>query len=199
VNTQSDISNKIIKCSQEDKLEILISLRAFLLGLEDCPWFIFFPNDDKSEIIKKSTKKNLQYYKKINESNLRKIQIKPIDIFLLPKNKKIRLIQILDPIILNFDCEVIFDKLRSSPFNDDDLLDFIMENIEDFNDEIIQVFDQRSLAKNKLLKEAKITKSKYSSSFSISRKNKIIDYWKNLWGMPEKYHAQSIVDQIIIK
>ena len=84
-------------------------------------------------------------------------------------------------------------------FNDADLLDFIMENIEDFNDEIIQVFDQRSLAKNKLLKEAKITKSKYSSSFSISRKNKIIDYWKNLWGMPEKYHAQSIVDQIIIK
>ena len=199
MNTQSDISNKIIKCSQEDKLEILISLRAFLLGLEDCPWFIFFPNDDKSEIIKKTTKKNLQYYKKINESNLRKIQIKPIDIFLLPKNKKIRLIQILDPIILNFDCEVIFDKLRSNPFNDDDLLDFIMENIEDFNDEIIQVFDQRSLAKNKLLKEAKITKSKYSSSFSISRKNKIIDYWKNLWGMPEKYHAQSIVDQIIIK
>jgi hypothetical protein len=199
VNTQSDISNKIIKCSQEDKLEILISLRAFLLGLEDCPWFIFFPNDDKSEIIKKTTKKNLQYYKKINESNLRKIQIKPIDIFLLPKNKKIRLIQILDPIILNFDCEVIFDKLRSSPFNDDDLLDFIMGNIEDFNDEIIQVFDRRSLAKNKLLKEAKITKSKYSSSFSISRKNKIIDYWKNLWGMPEKYHAQSIVDQIIIK
>ena len=199
MNTQSDISNKIIKCSQEDKLEILISLRAFLLGLEDCPWFIFFPNDDKSEIIKKTTKKNLQYYKKINESNLRKIQIKPIDIFLLPKNKKIKLIQILDPIILNFDCEVIFDKLRSSPFNDDDLLNFIMENIEDFNDEIIQVFDQRSLAKNKLLKEAKITKSKYSSSFSISRKNKIIDYWKNLWGMPEKYHAQSIVDQIIIK
>ena len=180
-------------------MEILISLRAFLLGLEDCPWFIFFQNDDKSEIIKKKTNKNLQYYKKINESNLRKIQIKPIDIFLLPKNKKIKLIQILDPIILNFDCEVIFDKLRSSPFNDDDLLDFIMENIEDFNDEIIQVFDQRSLAKNKLLKEAKITKSKYSSSFSISRKNKIIDYWKNLWGMPEKYHAQSIVDQIIIK
>ena len=199
MNTQSDISNKIIKCSQEDKLEILISLRAFLLGLEDCHWFIFFPNDDKSEIIKKTNKKNLQYYKKINESNLRKIQIKPIDIFLLPKNKKIKLIQILDPIILNFDCEVIFDKLRSSPFNDDDLLDFIMENIEDFNDEIIQVFDRRSLAKNKLLKEAKITKSKYSSSFSISRKNKIIDYWKNLWGMPEKYHAQSIVDQIIIK
>ena len=199
MNTQSDISNKIIKCSQEDKLEILISLRAFLLGLEDCPWFIFFPNDDKSEIIKKTTKKNLQYYKKINESNLRKIQIKPIDIFLLPKNKKIKLIQILDPIILNFDCEVIFDKLRSSPFNDDDLLDFIMGNIEDFNDEIIQIFDRRSLAKNKLLKEAKITKSKYSSSFSISRKNKIIDYWKNLWGMPEKYHAQSIVDQIIIK
>lgn len=199
MNTQSDISNKIIKCSQEDKLEILISLRAFLLGLEDCPWFIFFLNDDKSEIIKKTTKKNLNYYKKINESNLRKIQIKPIDVFLLPKNKKNKLIQILDPIILNFDCEVIFDKLRSSPFNDDDLLDFIMENIEDFNDEIIQVFDQRSLAKNKLLKEAKITKSKYSSSFSISRKNKIIDYWKNLWGMPEKYHAQSIVDQIIIK
>lgn len=199
MNTQSDISNKIIKCSQEDKLEILISLRAFLLGLEDCPWFIFFPNDDKSEIIKKTTKKNLLYYKKINESNLRKIQIKPIDIFLLPKNKKIKLIQILDPIILNFDCEVIFDKLRSSPFNDDDLLDFIMKNIEDFNDEIIQIFDRRSLAKNKLLKEAKITKSKYSSSFSISRKNKIIDYWKNLWGMPEKYHAQSIVDQIIIK
>lgn len=199
MNTQSDISNKIIKCSQENKLEILISLRAFLLGLEDCPWFIFFSNDNKSEIIKKANKKNLQYYKKINESNLRKIQIKPIDIFLLPKNKKNQLIQMLDPIILNCDCEIIFDKLRSSPFNDDDLLDFILKNIEDFNDEIIQVFDKRSLAKNKLLKEAKITKSIYSSSFSISRKNKIIDYWKNLWGMPDKYQAQSIVDQIIIR
>jgi hypothetical protein len=49
------------------------------------------------------------------------------------------------------------------------------------------------------LKEAKITKSIYSSSFSISRKNKIIDYWKNFWGMPDKYQAQSIVDQIIIR
>jgi len=64
---------------------------------------------------------------------------------------------------------------------------------------IIQIFDKRSVARNILLKEAKISKSIYSSSFSISRKNKIIDYWKNLWGMPEKYQAQSIVDQIIIK
>jgi metal-responsive CopG/Arc/MetJ family transcriptional regulator len=101
VNTQSDISNKIIKCSQENKLEILISLRAFLLGLEDCPWFIFFSNDNKSEIIKKANKKNLQYYKKINESNLRKIQIKPIDIFLLPKNKKNQLIQMLIVVVIS--------------------------------------------------------------------------------------------------
>ena len=180
-------------------MEILISLRAFLLGLEECPWFIFFSNDNKSEIIKKANKKNLQYYKKINESNLRKIQIKPIDIFLLPKNKKNKLLQILDPIILNYDCEIVFDKLRSNPFNNDELLDFILENIEYFNDEIIQIFDKRSVARNILLKEAKISKSIYSSSFSISRKNKIIDYWKNLWGMPEKYQAQSIVDQIIIK
>ena len=180
-------------------MEILISLRAFLLGLEECPWFIFFSNDNKSEIIKKANKKNLQYYKKINESNLRKIQIKPIDIFLLPKNKKNKLLQILDPIILNYDCEIVFDKLRSNPFSNDELLDFILENIEYFNDEIIQIFDKRSVARNILLKEAKISKSIYSSSFSISRKNKIIDYWKNLWGMPEKYQAQSIVDQIIIK
>lgn len=199
MNTLADISNKIIKCSQENKLEILISLRAFLLGLEECPWFIFFSNDNKSEIIKKANKKNLQYYKKINESNLRKIQIKPIDIFLLPKNKKNKLLQILDPIILNYDCEIVFDKLRSNPFSNDELLDFILENIEYFNDEIIQIFDKRSVARNILLKEAKISKSIYSSSFSISRKNKIIDYWKNLWGMPEKYQAQSIVDQIIIK
>ena len=43
-----------------------------------------------------------------------------------------------------------------------------------------------------------ITKKEYNIKL-LNPAQKIIDYWKNLWGMPDKYQAQSIVDQIIIR
>ena len=75
MNTLLEISKKITECSQLDKIEILISLRAFLLGYEDCPWFIFCECFDAEDLIIKTHALNYLTFKKQNEANLKKINL----------------------------------------------------------------------------------------------------------------------------
>jgi len=200
VNTLLEISKKITECSQLDKIEILISLRAFLLGYEDCPWFIFCECFDPEELLSEAHKNNYHSFKKQNESNLKKINLKPIDIFLLPKNKKNTILDHINSVINDYypDCMMIHDCVRTNPYKEDSLFIYIEENEHKFSDTICSLYRQRSIEKTKLIKDANVPKSIYETSFSISRKNKIIDYWKNTWGMSGKYVDETIVDRIIL-
>lgn len=200
MNTLLEISKKITECSQLDKIEILISLRAFLLGHEDCPWFIFCKCFEAEELIIKTHAIDYLTFKKQNEANLKRINLKPIDIFLLPKNKKNIILDHINSVIDDFypECVILHDCVRSNPYAEDYLFIYIEENDNNFSEAIYNLYKMRSIEKKKLIKDADIPKRIYETSYSISRKNKIIDYWKNTWGLSEKYIDQTIVDQIIL-
>ena len=200
MNTLLEISKKITECSQLDKIEILISLRAFLLGFEDCPWFIFCESFDAEELIKITHSQSYFSFKKQNEANLKKINLKPIDIFLLPKNKKNAILDHINSVIDDFypECVILHDCVRSNPYTEDYLFQYIEENDFKFSEAIYKLYKLRSIEKTKLVKDADIPKRIHETIFSISRKNKIIDYWKNTWGLSERYTDQTIVDQIIL-
>jgi hypothetical protein len=199
LNTILEISNKITQCSQHDRLEIIISLRAFLFDSPVYYWIDFtYSKDYEKDLI---TCQNLSpaILKKINEDNIKKIGIKSIDLFLLPKNKKIYLTNLIDEIFEDLQVEVVFDKLRLNPFYEDSLYSFIKDNQEKFSKNIIQTYLTRSKDLNYLLREANIDHQIYETSFLLARKNKIIDYWTNIWGQSTNYKDSTLIEHLIIK
>ena len=199
MNTILEISNKITQCSQHDRLEIIISLRAFLFDSPVYYWIDFtYSKDYEKDLI---TCQNLSptILKKINEDNIKKIGIKSIDLFLLPKNKKIYLTNLIDEIFEDLQVKIVFDKLRLNPFYEDSLYSFIKDNQEQFSKNIIQTYLTRSKDLNYLLEEANIDHQIYETSFLLARKNKIIDYWTNIWGQSTNYKDSTLIEHLIIK
>ena len=89
MNTLLEISNKITQCSQNDRLEIIISVRAFLFDSPVYYWIDFTYSDNYEKDLLDCQNLSPNDLKKINEDNIKKIGIKSIDLFLLPKNKKL--------------------------------------------------------------------------------------------------------------
>jgi hypothetical protein len=199
LNTILEISNKITQCSQHDRLEIIISLRAFLFDSPVYYWidFTYSKDYEKDLIICQNLSPTI--LKKINEDNIKKIGIKSIDLFLLPKNKKIYLTNLIDEIFEDLQVKVVFDKLRLNPFYEDSLYNFIKDNQEQFSKNTIQTYLTRSKDLNYLLEEANIDHQIYETSFLLARKNKIIDYWTNIWGQSTNYKDSTLIEHLIIK
>ena len=128
MNTLIEISNKVNQCSQNDRLEIIISLRAFLFEHPVHYWISFENHESYEGQLFSCQNLNPSEMKKINENNIRKINLKPIDLFLLPKNKKLQLISLIEEIFEDLQLTVVYDKLRLNPFDKDDLHDFILCN-----------------------------------------------------------------------
>jgi len=108
LNTILEISNKITQCSQHDRLEIIISLRAFLFDSPVYYWIDFTYSKDYEKDLINCQNLSPAILKKINEDNIKKIGIKSIDLFLLPKNKKIYLTNLIDEIFEDLQVKVIF-------------------------------------------------------------------------------------------
>ena len=199
MNTILEISNKITQCSQHDRLEIIISLRAFLFDSPVYYWIDFTYSKDYEKDLVICQNLSPTILKKINEDNIKKIGIKSIDLFLLPKNKKIYLTNLIDEIFEDLQVKVVFDKLRLNPFYEDSLYNFIKDNQEQFSKNIIQTYLTRSKDLNYLLEEANIDHQIYETSFLLARKNKIIDYWTNIWGQSTNYKDSTLIEHLIIK
>ena len=199
MNTILEISNKITQCSQHDRLEIIISLRAFLFDSPVYYWIDFTYSKDYEKDLVNSQNLSPVILKKINEDNIKKIGIKSIDLFLLPKNKKLYLINIIDEIFEDLQITVVFDKLRLNPFYEDSLFNFIKDHQEHFSKNTIQTYSKRSKDLNYLLEEAKIEHEIYETCFLLARKNKIIDYWTNIWGQSTNYKDSTLIEHLIIK
>jgi len=199
LNTLIEISNKITQCSQNDRLEIIISLRAFLFDSPVYYWidFTYSENYEKDLISCQIINPNL--LKKINEDNIKKIGIKPIDLYLLPKNKKLYLINLIEEIFEDLQLKVVYDKLRLNPFFEDDLYNFIKDHQDQFSKNIINTYKTRNKDVNYLLEEANIEHQIYETCFAIARKNKIIDYWTNNWGSSTNYKDPTLIEHLIIK
>ena len=199
MNTILEISNKITQCSQHDRLEIIISLRAFLFDSPVYYWIDFTYSKDYEKDLINCQNLSPTILKKINEDNIKKIGIKSIDLFLLPKNKKIYLTNLIDEIFEDLQVKIVFDKLRLNPVYEDCLYSFIKDNQEQFSKNIIQTYLTRSKDLNYLLEEANIDHQIYETSFLLARKNKIIDYWTNIWGQSTNYKDSTLIEHLIIK
>lgn len=198
MNTVSDISNKIIQCSQNDRLEIIISLRVFLFDDPVHYWTDFTYSDDYELDLINSQNKDPSEMKKLNELNIKKIGLKPIDLFLLPKNKKLQLISLIESIFEDLEMIVVFDKLRLNPFFKDELFLFLKDNSDNFSTKILNIYKSRSIFCTSLLFEASIEHTIYETCFTLSRKHKIIDYWINIWGQSINYKNTSLIEFLVL-
>lgn len=199
MNTLLEISNKITQCSQNDRLEIIFSLRAFLFDSPVYYWmdFTYSKNYEKDLITCQILNPNS--IKKINEDNLKKIGIKPIDLYLLPKNKKLYLINLIEEIFEDLQLKIVYDKIRLNPFCEDNLFNFIKDHQEEFSKNITDTYKKRNQDVNILLNEANIENQIYETCFVIARKNKIIDYWINIWGGSTNYKDPTLIEHLIVK
>ncbi len=193
-----EISNKIIKCSHNDKLEILISVRAFLFDNSEIYGLIFDEYSIYDDVIEQTKNKSNKTIKFQNEKNIKKIGLKHQDLFFLPKNKKNSLISLVDSLIEEFNCTVIYDKIRADPFMPDDLCKFVLENKSCFSQSNIDLFIKRTKELNNIIGYADIEKQIYENCFTISRKNKIRNYWINIWGLSETYLNPGIVENLLL-
>lgn len=198
MNTLIEISNKINQCSQNDRFEIIISLRAFLFDSPVHYWIDFTYSDNYEKKLVDCQNLSPNIFKKINEDNIKKIGLKSIDLFLLPKNKKLYLIDLIDEIFEDLEVKVVFDKLRLNPFYEDILYNFIIDHREHFSKNIFETYKNRNKDVNFLLSEASIEHQIYETCFLISRKNKVIDYWTNIWGQPTNYKDSTLIEHLIL-
>jgi hypothetical protein len=198
LNTLVEISNKIIQCSQDDRLEIIISLRAFLFDSPVHYWIDFTYSENYETDLVNCQTLSPAVLKKINEDNIKKVGIKSIDLFLLPKNKKLYLINLIDEIFEDLQVKVVFDKLRLNPFYEDSLFDFIKDHKDQFSKNIFETYKTRNKDVNFLLTEAGIDHQIYETCFLISRKNKVIDYWTNIWGQTTNYKDSTLIEHLIL-
>ncbi len=173
-------------------------MRAFLFDSPVHYWIDFTYSKNYEKDLVHCQNLSPTFFKKINEDNIKKIGIKSIDLFLLPKNKKLYLINLIDEIFEDLQMKVVFDKLRLNPFYEDTLFNFIKDHKEEFSKNIFETYKTRNKDVNYLLNEASIEHKIYETCFLTSRKNKIIDYWINIWGQSINYKDSTLIEHLIL-
>ncbi len=173
-------------------------MRAFLFDNPEIGGLIFTSYSNYEDVINYFIKKSNKTIRFLNEKNIKKLQIKSQDLFLLPKNKKISLINLVDSLLQEYDVLIVYDKIRADPFFQDDLFNFISENKNSFSQELVNVFKKRSNELHKIIEYANIDEQINETCFTISRKNKIKNYWINIWGLSETYSNPGIIENLLL-
>ena len=201
MNNLTDLKKIITESSQLEKTEVLISLRAFLNDQEEYPWVCIENNDEMHNAFSYLHTNDINFFKNKNITNIKKVKIYPVDIFILPKNKRIMLIEYINQELENLLLNKILlvDSLRANPFESDIIFNFISNNQSYLSQEIINTYIKRSKDLHKLLIESDYKQDIYENCVCTAKKNKIKDYWKNLWGDGSKYSSQnSLIDNILL-
>lgn len=200
MNNIADLKKIITESSQNDKIDILISLRAFLADQEDYPWVYFKNIEEIPDVFSFLHSKNILHFKNINTINLRKVKISPVQIYIMPKNKRLTLIDLIDDELSDFISEniLLIDKIRANPFENDLVYEFLLNNKNSIDKSLFTIYEERNKSHKKLLSLTEIKKPIYDTCSSISKKNKLKDYWINLWGDCKNYSENSIIENIVI-
>lgn len=188
-----DIFELISKNCKPENLLNFISLRAFFLGDQYCPWAIINEQNELNLILNKFISHVDNFYD-FNKQNISKIGIKITDISYLTENKKTKLIKILDDIINSFLIEdiLIIDKVYNDPFKNDDLFDFINVNKAIVSNDIYIIYKNRH---DSLIKLLSLTNYKITNDFKCidkAKRNKIFYYWKSIVRHP----GHSIIENL---
>jgi hypothetical protein len=201
LNILDDIQIKLEKHkSQYNYLVLLLSLKCFLINHYECHWYIFTNQLEDQEKLNENQKLSFYYFKDLNEKNIQSLHIKPIELLIMPKNKRLELLKIVESKIedLTYDQIIIIDSYRTDPFQQDILFDYVIDN-SFFDNETKKIYSKRHEDGNKLIDFAKISDEYYESALNISRQNKIKDYWKNIWGISNNYNDPTIIENLILK
>ena len=200
MNNITDLKKIIAESSQNNKIDILISLRAFLADQEDYPWVYFKNIEEIPDAFSYLHSKNILHFKNINTINLRKAKISPMQIYIMPKNKRLVLIDLIDYELSDFINDYIFlvDKIRANPFEKDLVYEFLINNKSLVDKSLFAVYEERNKSHKKLLNLTEIKKPIYDTCSSVSKKNKLKDYWINIWGDSKNYSENSIIENIVI-
>ena len=200
MNNIADLKKIITESSQNDKIDILISLRAFLADQEDYPWIYFKNIEEIPDVFSYLHSKNILHFKNINLSNLRKVKVSPVQIYIMPKNKRLPLIELIDDELSDFMSDNIFlvDKIRANPFEKDLIYEFLVNNKQFVDKSLFAIYEERNKFHKKLLNLTEIKKPIYDTCSSMAKKNKLRDYWINLWGDSKNYSENSIIENIVL-
>lgn len=195
------IKEKILKQSEHIKfLEILIALKCYLTNNEENAWYVFQNDDTDQAYLLLNHNLNYSSYKEKNDNLLSLINLKPIDVILLAKNKKIHLNEFVDDLIISFTTNesIIIDYMRTNPFQDDFLFDYVRER--NFNKKIIDLYYARNIDKKRIVNLSTTKSSYYKNCAEKSKELKISNYWKNIWGLGISYNLdKSIMDNLILE
>lgn len=200
MNVTQEIANKILSsCLDYSKLDILFSLKAFLLNKSNCPFFVHKNGENIDSLIVTLHSRDLNFYKAFNEKNLRKIKISPNSILCMPKNRCMVLLNLVDELINNLseDEILIFDNLRINPFWEDSLFNFLKQN--DVSEEIYNLYLKRNLMSKDLNKFFLNENKVHESCLDKALKIKLIDYWKNSFGLINFYNENLLIENLILK
>ena len=171
VNNITDLKKIIAESSQNNKIDILISLRAFLADQEDYPWVYFKNIEEIPDAFSYLHSKNILHFKNINTINLRKAKISPVQIYIMPKNKRLVLIDLIDYELSDFINDYIFlvDKIRANPFEKDLVYEFLINNKSSVDKSLFAVYEERNKSHKKLLNLTEIKKPIYDTCSSVSK------------------------------
>jgi len=200
VNPVDNIKIKISKhLNSHSILDILLTIKCYLTNNEENPWYIF--QGKKTDSIILEIKQSLDYsnHKNIKDSILAMVTIKPIELILIPKNRKISLIEYINDLIEEYSENkiIIIDSVRTNPFSEDILFNYIKKN--NFNEEVVNIYNKRSESIQKILNFACLDHQHFKTSLEKSREIKILDYWKNIWGIGTSYNKDySVIDNLIL-
>ena len=202
MNTITEFKALIYLCYQENKLEELISLFLCLNDAQDSPWVIINPHDNLQEKLEYFQTFSQNDYKFYNEKRLKRIKVSIIDIYLMPKNKRLSLIPYVEEYIneLLDNKTLVVDYIRFNPFKEDLLNSFILSNKDILDKRFISLYEARSKDLKKLLEYANFEKNLYESFYIYSKRIKVVDYWKNIWGNNQVYASDNygIVEHLVL-
>ena len=194
-----DLFEIINKNSNASDLKRLISLRAFLLDEQDCPWVLLDEFNDKDKSIEFIINNSIDFFLAYNIKNISKLNLKPIDILLIPKNKRLKYLQLLDDIINSYDNydNILIDKLRTDPFKEDTLL-IKINQCNDLNSKYKVLLNKRNSDLTKLFSKAQFDITLNYNCSVFSKELKIKNYWKFLWANSDKYDEKTIIGNVIL-
>jgi hypothetical protein len=190
--------------SQFLNLEILLSLHSFLKGYENIPSIYFTQQSSSEDFVNQLffvSEKDLILKNKLN---IKKLNINPFDLKIIPINKRNKLLSLIeDTISFSYGEGVIYyDFSRVTAFKNDNIINFMLENNISIDSNLLKVLSERE-SKKKIFADKYCKYKTCSKNFSwqsiteLALVEKLNHLWQGFWGTSEVYKLFSEDDKLI--
>jgi len=180
--------------SQFLNLEILLSLHSFLKGYENIPNIYFTQQSSSEDFVNQLffvCEKDLILKNKLN---IKKLNINPFDLKIIPINKRKKLLSLIeDTISFSYGEGVIYyDFSRVTAFKNDNIINFMSENNVSIDSNLLKVLSERE-SKKKIFADKYCKYKTCSKNFSwqsiteLALVEKLNHLWQGFWGTSEVY------------